>query len=79
MILTSPQEFNRERKEGIKASKNAIARVSFLFFFFLVRPSCFHSPQTPVPQANYGPDTQGVLSEARQPEVDVWTVVLLQC
>ena len=51
MVLTSLQEFNRERKEGINASKNAIASVSFSFFFFLARSSCFHSPQTPVPQA----------------------------
>lgn len=38
MVLTSLQEFNRERKEVIKASKNAIARVSFLFS----SSSCVH-------------------------------------
>lgn len=81
MVLTSLKEFNRERKEGVKAGKNAIARISFSFFFFLARSSCFHSPQTPVPQA-IGPDTQRVLSEARQQKVDVFryrAVVLLKC
>ena len=51
MVLTSLKKFNRERKEGVKAGKNAIARISFSIFFFLARSSCFHSPQTPVPQA----------------------------
>ena len=36
MVLTSLKEFNRDWKEGVKAGKNAIARVSFSFFFFIV-------------------------------------------
>lgn len=36
MVLTSLKEFNRDWKEGVKAGKNAIARISFSFFFFIV-------------------------------------------
>ena len=32
MVLTSLKEFNRERKEGVKEGKNAIARIFFFLF-----------------------------------------------
>ena len=81
MVLTSLQELNRERKEGIKASKKAIARVSFLFS----SSSRVHRvliPSNACPASYYGPDKQGVMSEASQQKVDVFPyrkVVLLKC
>lgn len=81
MVLTSLQELNRERKEGIKASKKVIARVSFLFS----SSSRVHRvliPSNACPASHYGPDTQGVMSEASQQKVDVFPyrkVVLLKC
>lgn len=68
MVLTSLQEFNTERKEGIKACKNTIARVSFLF-----------SSSSRVPASYYVPDSQGVMSEARQQKVDVFRYRKVVC